>query len=812
MKFDYFKLIAKKFVDLMCDGFVGLTSLLSKTNLFARAITELPTRVGKLFVAGIVILIFSAVIPSQVFAQNSNTQQSSLPVISLSTSTPSITEGGIANITFSSDQTAPTNGLQVNYSISQEGGYIDNFVAGTQQVLIPAGESSKVLILNTVYEYAEEPDGEINVSLLADDNLSPTYTISTTIESQSASIIVNNDDLSVHPEVTLSAAVPSIVEGQIAKIKISTDQVALPYGLQVNYSISEDGNHLASYDAGTHQTIIPAGQSSIELSFNTEYDNVDEPDGSFTISLVNDSSYLIGTESAVTVNIRDNTNNPLISIVDARPVYTSSGAVAEFYLKASNFIGTRKINVSVSGVTKSVEWRKIPTTVLIEGSGSKLSMMTNDSGALLQVPIHSEQILSQNGQIIATILPPANPSEYRVGTRNSRQLSVSSFDLPHSTPLPKISASALSRQNAGEEEHYFKLSLSSPSATPITVNYLAQYTNANVSIYNPNWAHQRRFRTVTITAGSTEYEFPYSKLQDLVGSTNNLGKLEISLLNGLGYVVAPSPKNYAEIDLRNQNKPSGISISTLEYIREYLFYAPFVISASEKSESDRIINVEVSDGTSDFLLFTGPSKIILPAGEFQTKFHVKIVDDDIDEPDGVITATILPGTGYTVASTENSTSLKIYDNDGTPMVSLISANIIDSSRYKWFEGDSAAINLYHTSPIPDDTIINLRVSDGTNNIYNGAESRTLSWNDIGRYSLHSYNRLMIDTHDDEIVEDNGQLLLRFYQVLDILCLQQIVLKHIPYMMMMLKLLEKEILFQSKHLTLQLLKVNMHNLN
>ena len=89
---------------------------------------------------------------------------------------------------------------------------------------------------------------------------------------------------------------------------------------------------------------------------------------------------------------------------------------------------------------------------------------------------------------------------------------------------------------------------------------------------------------------------------------------------------------------------------------------------------NRIINVDVSEGESDFLAVAGITRVIFPAGESKVSFEVPIERDEIDEPDGLITATILPGLDYEVSSTQNSASVKVIDDDGTPgCLSLASA-------------------------------------------------------------------------------------------------------------------------------------------
>ena len=160
------------------------------------------------------------------------------------------------------------------------------------------------------------------------------------------------------------------------------------------------------------------------------------------------------------------------------------------------------------------------------------------------------------------------------------------------------------------------------------------------------------------------------------------------------------------------------------------------------AQTDRTINVNVSEGSNDFLLLSGPAEIILPAGDTEVLFMVPIDDDSIDEPNGIVTATVLPGTDYTVATKQNTASVNIIDNDGTPVV-LINPE----PPKKWIEGETRGIHVSSTG-VPVGTPVKFRVTDGGTNLYKGAEIRTLIW-DSG------FNYLRIETNFDFVYEENG---------------------------------------------------------
>ena len=128
--------------------------------------------------------------------------------------------------------------------------------------------------------------------------------------------------------------------------------------------------------------------------------------------------------------------------------------------------------------------------------------------------------------------------------------------------------------------------------------------------------------------------------------------------------------------------------------------------------------------------------------------EVRLSDDEVDEPDGHITATILPGEGYTVASTKNFARVKVIDDDGTVPVIFLSPNI--PSGY-WMEGHSKSVTIMSYISTVNEVPVRLRISDGGDNLYTGNEIVTI------QHEGDSFNYHTIHTRNDTISEDNGTI-------------------------------------------------------
>ena len=595
----------------------------------------------------------------------------------------------------------------------------------------------------------------VSVQVRAQGNVSPVS------EYRSAEVTgTNNDEPQGPPVINLSTSTSSITEGGTAIIDFTLSQAAPDNGLTVHYSISETGNYLYSYIVGSYQVVIPAGEISKEFGFKTYDDEIDEPNGSFTISLTRNDMYTLGTASSVSVNIQDNDDAPEITVGGALPLYDEHGAIARFTIYGSSyFSGSRMINVSVSGVTRTVEGRPLPTSVSLAGTPtSSQNWVTpsgrydgNSIGTVLEVPIHEDQANSRAGLITVTILPPTNTSDYTIGSRSIGQFYLSRFTPRPTAPLPVVSVSAVTQQAEGVDTYFFKITTSRPFDNPQTIKV---FRNNKATFYG--FGQNFGVTGFTFPAGETTFEeFMSSNPAAYRFAPNNIdGFAELEIRSGPGYQVAPYPDNYARIDTRRIRVPEGISIIAGKDTIESGI-ARFQITASSAYQSDHTINVDVSDGNSDFLDLLGPTRVVLPAGEIRAPLSVPLVDDNIDEPDGLITATILPGAGYTVATTQNSASLRVMDDDGTPVIYLSS----DMTLGDWIEGHNAEIRIYSSAPVPRNRSIRVRVTDGGTNLYDGYTIRYVQWDKPEWQYVNGerWAHLMINTIADTISEDDGEI-------------------------------------------------------
>ena len=92
--------------------------------------------------------------------------------------------------------------------------------------------------------------------------------------------------------------------------------------------------------------------------------------------------------------------------------------------------------------------------------------------------------------------------------------------------------------------------------------------------------------------------------------------------------------------------------------------ATFTLTANPVPESNLTVMVTVDDGTGDFISGAAPTTVTINAATTTATLTVPTTNDTTAEAAGTITATVTPGTGYTVDGTD-SASVTVQDNDGT---------------------------------------------------------------------------------------------------------------------------------------------------
>ena len=687
----------------------------------------------------------------------SDNDAATLPEISI-TAGSGVTEGTAASFTLTASPT-PAADLDITIALSQSGDYV---TTGSRTVTIPTS-GSKTFTVTTTDDRDDEPDGSVTVSI----NNGSSYTVSSSSSTATVAIADNDtcaptlpsDAVTIaeitgwrdaldptraaagvkrfnrvlatlgvdtgetpmtvqqaqavsnwlkntrwdriartlsamessqcdtqpptEPVITITAG-SDITEGTDASFTVTANPTPTT-ALTVNLTISQSGNFGATIGADT-VTIPTTGSATFTVG--TTNDSTDEPDGSVTATLSTGTGYTVsGSSNAATVAVSDDDPppaTPTISIAAGSGV--TEGSDATFTVTASpNPTTALTVNLIVSqsgsfGATTGTDTVIIPTT----GSATFTVSTTNDSTD------------EPHGSVTATL---STGTGYTVsGTNNAATVAVSDDDDPPPAP-PTISIAAGSGVTEGSDAA-FTVTASPAPTSPLTVNLTVSQSGSFGAATGTD--------TVIIpTTGSAT--FTVSTTNDNTDEPN--GSVTATLSTGTGYTVSGS-NNAATVAVSDDDDPPPapptISIAAGSGVTEG-GSATFTVTATPAPTTALTVNLTVSQ-SGNFGATTGADTVTIPTSG-STTFTVSTTNDNTDEPDGSVTATLSTGTGYTVSGSSNAATVAVSDNDDPQPVNLPTVSISDAQEYEDYVLMEFYLQLSHASSVP--VTVTIEFEEGT---------------------------------------------------------------------------------------------------
>ena len=680
----------------------------------------------------------------------SDDDAATLPEISI-TGGSGVTEGTAASFTLTASP-APAADLDVTIAVSQSGNYV---TTGSRTVTIPSS-GSKTFTVTTTDDSDDEPDGSVTATISSATG----YTVAS--NAGAATVAVSDNDAATLPEISITAG-SGVTEGTAASFTL-TASPAPASNLDVTMSVSQSGDYVTT---GSRTVTIPSSGSKT-FTVTTNDDSDDEPDGSVTVSINNGSSYTVSSSSSTaTVAIADNDTcaptlpSDAITIAEITgwrdaldPTRAAAGIKRFNRVLATLGVDTGETPMTVqqaqavSNWLKNTRWDRIARTlaaieqsqcdtqpptepVITITAGSDITEGTDATFTVTASPTPTTALtvnltISQSGNVGATIgadtvtIPTTGSATYTVGTtndstdepdgsvtaslstgtgytvsgsNNAATVAVSDDDPPPATP--NISIVAGSSITEGSDAT-FTVTASPAPATALTVNLTVSQSGSFGATTGTD--------TVIIpTTGSATYT---------VSTTNDNtdepdGSVTATLSTGTGYTVSAS-SNAATVAVSDDDPPRAtptISIAAGSSITEGAD-ATFTVTASPTPTTALTVNLTVSQG-GNFGATIGADTVTIPTTGSAT-YTVSTTNDNTDEPNGSVTATLSTGTGYTVSGSSNAATVAVSDDDDPPPTISIAAGSGVT------EGSHATFTVT-ASPAPTSPLtVNLTVSQSGN--------------------------------------------------------------------------------------------------
>ena len=224
----------------------------------------------------------------------------------------------------------------------------------------------------------------------------------------------------------------------------------------------------------------------------------------------------------------------------------------------------------------------------------------------------------------------------------------------------------------------------------------------------------------------------------------------------------------AIVQIEDANTPTGVSVIAISTEVTEGDMAKFEIKSDSTSNEARSVNINVDDGTADFIASSdaGDRSIEIPANNRAYILEVPITEDSDPEQHGTITVTIAAPTAgaafaYTI-STYNFATVSVYDDDAPTGISIaaVSSPVAEApNTYAEFQ------IIADSKDETNDRTIEVRVENDTGDDFIDIANQDASYNydtsdnifDVTIPAGERFGLLRVKIHDDSKYESDGAI-------------------------------------------------------
>ena len=640
-----------------------------------------------------------------------------VPELSI-TSDGNVTEGSAASFTITASPT-PHTALTANVDITAVGSF--GVTTGAQTVTVPTS-GSKSFTVSTSGDTIDEPNGSVTATLSTGTG----YTVSSSAGSASAT--VSDDDDS--PQPAEQQATQEVIANCVADSLLS----------KVRHYYDINKNRSPGYGKNWKRVLLAFGDvSDSELTAFTAAEAQERESRWSGWTPVREALDCIEDAIDQQTPPPPPPADPEISISSSSDI--SEGGTVTFTVTATP-APTADLSVSVS-VAQSGSYTS--------QAGARSVTITSTGTASITVTTLDDSNDEPDGSVTATV---NTGTGYTVSSNaGSTTANVADNDDP---PLPEISISGGPDVAEGGNVSFTVTATPAPTATlDVSVNVTQ----------SGSFTTQTGVQTVTISAtGSTA--FTVSTDNDATDEPD--GSVTATIDTGTGYTVSPSAGsttvNVTDNDdpPKKQNDLPVISIRKGDDVTEGT-HASFWVDSSPSPTADFDVSITVTQ-TGTFTSEGGQRKVTMsssyrvPGG---TTSHLLVATDDdaTDEANGSLTATINPGSKYTIASDGSSATVDVLDNDDPPAPLANSQPTVTIADASAEEGDSITFTVSVNPPHNAEFTLDYETRDYTAISHRHVNDYTAAKGEVKIPAMASSATITLHTTEDTDLEVDDQFTL-----------------------------------------------------
>ena len=651
---------------------------------------------------------------------------------------------------------APKDDLSVNLEVTQVGEFLKNSTLGP--VVIPAGEFSKVFVVETVDDAMDESNGEITVTVVSGTG----YTIDAENGSK-FTIIEDNDD--PVPAMTIEADSADVVEGGEATFNISSTH-NIKSDIAVNVRVTLTGNFFGDQESGIVEVPFESGSDAQTLVINSVDDDVEELGGTVVAEILPDdpqsgelAAYqVVGTENIdATVNVADNDDKTEISIASvATPV--SEGTDAVFTLTSTKtMLNTLTINFEVEDIRSVIEGTEPVSKELPAGQNSiELAIATDDD----QVNEESGRIkvTLQSGTGYEVAATPDDNAFVDVNDNDQVKLAVSISNEGYVGENAWYGKNLTLREGLPHRVYFHTIPYNTTIGRDLTINFTA--TDTRNKLVKPGR------KTVVLPAGEISVLTSLPTVCDENGEPESI--LTVRLDSGEGYELASAAEaplfvGRDSLPIKDVNKssqgrvecpdPNVITISAIDQEVTEGDNAQFKITGKYlRGAQTQHVNVKFENTRGNFMIGPETRVVRILTGEYSSEYiTINTRGNDIDNENGIVRASIAEGDGY-VAGSPSFAEISVRDDDGEAGVPTTTFASLTASSNAISEGEEAVFTISLNRTLNADEAVHVDVGWVTEGDF---LTRTDNSDVVSILAGNDKTQLRLSTVDDDAFEPDG---------------------------------------------------------
>ena len=618
-------------------------------------------------------------------------------------------EGGFVRFIIS--RTGPRGSyLVVDLNVTETGDMIDPDDEGPTSITIYSRESSATLYVATVDDTVVEDESTVTATIT-------TSTRYATGTPGSASVTVYDEDGT--PTDTILPAAYRVTEGTAARLTVyRSGSTTSP--LTIELTVTETGDMIDPSDEGPTSFTIPAGEISATFEVPTIDDATDEQDSTLTVTISQDGGHTFGAVNSVQLIVIDNDLPALTIRPGTSPV--TEGAFARFTVDRTGLTtGYLTVELSTSETGDMIHTDdERPTSV---------TFRPGETTATFEVATVDDTVAEDDSTITATI---TRSSRYTIGTPSSATVTANDNDTPPTTVTITAATSPVTEGDTAR----FAIDRTGPTTAPLTVELTVTETG---DMIDPD---DEGSTSITIRPGETSATLDVATIDDTVAEDDST--ITATITSTTRYAIGT--QGSATITASDDDGTPRVTIRGAPYRVPEGTAARLTVHRSGSTASPLTVELTVTE-TGDMIdaSHEGPTSFTVPAGDISATFEVPTADDDNDEVDSAVTATISQGGGLMIGA-PNSARFTVIDND-VPTIT------IQPGTSPVTEGDTARFTIDRTGPTTAPLTVELTVTETGDMIDADDEGSTSVTILAGETSA----TLDVATIDDTAAEDDSTI-------------------------------------------------------